>query len=271
MINTHHILKIKNSVPNKTAKLLNVTQSAVNSPNFPSFSQHNLKTSNIHSNFSCNFSNFAHNTSNFGHKASYFGHKTSNFGHKTSNFRQNASNFARNITNLSCNTSNIAFNSSICTLKPLNYTFCKPTVYISATSSTNFTRNYAKGKDKKKEKGKAKVQINETQMSELVNVENLKTQMQRAIDVLKDDFTKNLSLRSTSGSIESLIVNVDGEEHTLQELAQIVRKNPKMVVINMSVFPQAIPAVLQSLAKSGMNLNPQQEGTTLYVPVPKLV
>lgn len=64
-------------------------------------------------------------------------------------------------------------------------------------------------------------------------------------------------------------MNVDGTDHTLQELAQIVRKNPKTVVINMAVFPQAIPAALKAIANSGLNLNPQQEGTTLYVPVPK--
>lgn len=132
-------------------------------------------------------------------------------------------------------------------------------------------RNYAKSKDKKKEKGKGKVQINEAQMSELINVENFKTQMQKALENLKEDFVKNLSLRSTSGSIESLIVNVDGEEHSLQELAQIVRKNPKLVVVNMADFPQVIPAALKAIAKSGMNLNPQQEGTTLYIPVPKYI
>lgn len=37
----------------------------------------------------------------------------------------------------------------------------------------------------------------------------------------------------------------------------------------MSVFPQAIPAALQAISKSGLNLNPQQEGNTLYIPVPK--
>lgn len=65
------------------------------------------------------------------------------------------------------------------------------------------------------------------------------------------------------------MVNVDGTDHTLQELAQIVRKNPKTVVVNMAVFPQAIPDVVKAISSSGMNLNPQQEGTTLYIPVPK--
>lgn len=66
-----------------------------------------------------------------------------------------------------------------------------------------------------------------------------------------------------------LPINIDGNEHRLQEVAQIVRKNPKTIVINMSVFPQVIPTVLKAIEKSGMNLNPQQDGTTLFIPIPK--
>jgi ribosome recycling factor len=36
----------------------------------------------------------------------------------------------------------------------------------------------------------------------------------------------------------------------------------------MSSFPQAIPNVLQAIQVSGMNLNPQQDGTTIFIPVP---
>lgn len=93
--------------------------------------------------------------------------------------------------------------------------------------------------------------------------------MQKSVDSLKDDFIKNLSLRSTTGSIDALQVNLDGNEYTLQELAQIVRKNPNTVILNLATFPQAIPAVIKALSKSGMNLNPQQDGTTLFIPIPK--
>jgi ribosome recycling factor len=138
------------------------------------------------------------------------------------------------------------------------------------TSSVIPTRHYAKSKDKKKEKGKSKVAINESELSEALNVESLKNQMQKALDLLKNDFLKHLSVRTNAGSIEGLPIEFDGKTHTLQELAQIVRKNPKMLVVNMSVFPQAIPAALKAIEKSGMNLNPQQDGTTLYIPVPKV-
>ncbi|KAL1518292.1 hypothetical protein ABEB36_001934 [Hypothenemus hampei] len=131
-------------------------------------------------------------------------------------------------------------------------------------------RAYAKSKDKKKEKGKAKVVVNESEIAELINVDSLKDQMKKVLTQMEDDYVKHLSLRSTTGSIESIQVNVDGTDHTLQELAQIVRKNPKTIVIHFNNFPQVIPDALKALAKSGLNLNPQQEGTTLYIPIPKV-
>ncbi|ALC43292.1 CG4447 [Drosophila busckii] len=135
-------------------------------------------------------------------------------------------------------------------------------------------RGYAKGKDKKKEKGgkgkPAKVDINEQQLREIINLDNLNTQMQKSVAQMKDDFIKNLSLRSTSGAIDTLRIKVDGTEHELQELAQISRKNPKTIIVNMIAFPQTIPDVLRAIEKSGMNLNPQQDGTTLFIPIPKV-
>lgn len=146
--------------------------------------------------------------------------------------------------------------------------------YVPETVSLNFTRNYAKGKDKKKEKSSSKkpvkIEINEEQLKNIINIDSMNKQMQKSLDTMRDEFIKNLSLRSTTGSIEALKVKIDGKEHELQELAQITRKNPKTIIVNMIAFPQTIPTVLQAIQKSGMNLNPQQDGTTLFIPVPKL-
>ncbi|XP_060653817.1 ribosome-recycling factor, mitochondrial [Drosophila nasuta] len=136
------------------------------------------------------------------------------------------------------------------------------------------TRDYAKGKDRKKEKGgkgkPVKVEINEQQLRELINLDSLNAQMEKSVAQMKHDFIKNLSLRSTSGAIDTLRIKVDGAEHELQELAQISRKNPKTIIVNMIAFPQTIPDVLRAIEKSGMNLNPQQDGTTLFIPIPKV-
>lgn len=61
----------------------------------------------------------------------------------------------------------------------------------------------------------------------------------------------------------------EGERWPLQELATIGRKNPQLLVVDVSALPQALPAILKALRESGMGLNPQQEGTTLFISLPK--
>ncbi|KAF2897249.1 hypothetical protein ILUMI_08922 [Ignelater luminosus] len=178
---------------------------------------------------------------------------------------------ARNAKNLNRSTIHVPVVNHIfdCTIKRHLTSTTVPGLNVQPyVPSLQIVRNYAKNKDKRKEKGKAKIEINEAQLAEIINLDSLKTHMEKAVNTLKDDYIKHLSLRSTTGSIESIQVVVDGKEHALQELAQIVRKNPKTIVVNMAIFPQVIPAAIKAIAKSGMNLNPQQDGTTLYIPVP---
>lgn len=131
---------------------------------------------------------------------------------------------------------------------------------------------WAKAKDKgdkKKKVGKAQhIDLNE--VSEFVDTDKLMSKMDHSISELKNNFIKHLTLRSSAGSMEQIIVNFEGEEFMLQELVQIVRK-PKMVVLNVTTFPQALPQIIDALQNSGMNLNPQQDGTTLFIPIPKQV
>jgi len=74
-----------------------------------------------------------------------------------------------------------------------------------------------------------------------------------------------------TGALETLLVEFEGETYPLQELAQVGRKNPQLAVLNLSSLPDACQPVIKAIQASGMNLNPQQEGTTIYVPLPKLV
>lgn len=88
---------------------------------------------------------------------------------------------------------------------------------------------------------------------------------------LESQYKVNFSIDFSSGSVESLKVEFEEEEYVLQDLAQISRKNPKTLIINMSSFPQLIPVTMKALNESGMNVNPQQEGTTIIIPIPKWV
>ncbi len=54
-------------------------------------------------------------------------------------------------------------------------------------------------------------------------------------------------------------------------MADISKKDPKKIIIDSSSIPQATVAIMKTLQGSGnMNLNPQQEGTRIYVPIPKV-
>lgn len=154
-----------------------------------------------------------------------------------------------------------------------------PLINSGQTATCNvpyeLTRNYSKAKKLKeivKNKGSKAVHFHLTdeRMSEIVNTGAYTKKLDRAIATLEEEFIKTLSLRSTTGSVETISVKFEGEDHELQDIAQIVRKNPKTIVVNMSAFPQAIPATLKALQQSGMNLSPQQDGTTIFIPVPKV-
>ena len=56
----------------------------------------------------------------------------------------------------------------------------------------------------------------------------------------------------------------------MNEIASLSKKDPKKVIIDASAFPQAATNIMAAIRDSGMNLNPQQEGLTIYVPIPKV-
>jgi len=146
----------------------------------------------------------------------------------------------------------------------LNFSHC-----IEANGTRNFSISSILTKSKDRGEKKQKVQrIDYNELEQVVDVNKLTSQLDKAIEDLKDDFIQHLSIRSSIGAIEMLSIKFEGKDYTLQELAQISRK-PKLVVLNVSTFPQAIPDILKSLMKNQMKLNPQQDGTTIYVPISK--
>ncbi|XP_068206757.1 ribosome-recycling factor, mitochondrial [Palaemon carinicauda] len=131
-------------------------------------------------------------------------------------------------------------------------------------------RNYAKGKDKKGKGKQAKVHVSDEEMSEVINVTQLREQFANIVGKLKEEYIKNLTLRTSAGGIETLQVELEGDKYPLNEVAQVSRKSPQMLIINAAAFPQAAAGIVQAIRESGMNLNPQQEGTTIHVPLPKV-
>lgn len=85
---------------------------------------------------------------------------------------------------------------------------------------------------------------------------------------LKDQFGNNF--RSAS-AIDELPVEFEGQMYPLREVADISKRDPKRVIIDTSSIPQATLSIMKTLQeKKNLNLNPQQEGTRIYIPIPKV-
>ncbi|XP_076748618.1 mitochondrial ribosome recycling factor 1 [Xylocopa sonorina] len=130
------------------------------------------------------------------------------------------------------------------------------------------TNALPKSKDRYKEKNKV-VHVDLDEIAEFVKVDRMMSQFEHAIENFKQDMIKHLSLRTRVGSIEGLTLTFEGEEYNLEEVAEVSRKS-NMIILNVSEFPQMIPNILETLMKSQMNLNPQQEGTSIFIPLPKV-
>nr|XP_046231043.1 ribosome-recycling factor, mitochondrial [Scatophagus argus] len=133
------------------------------------------------------------------------------------------------------------------------------------------TRSYATKKAKAKAKGQsAKVNINSALVEDIICLDEVKENMAAVLNALKDDFTRNLSIRTSPGVLDHIVVTTQDGKFPLNQLGQISMKSPQLIMINMSSFPEATGAAIRALRESGMNLNPDADGTVIKVPIPKV-
>ncbi|XP_029470264.1 ribosome-recycling factor, mitochondrial isoform X2 [Rhinatrema bivittatum] len=134
------------------------------------------------------------------------------------------------------------------------------------------TRPLATKKSKAKGKGQveAKVNINTSLVEDIIDLEEVKKDMQAVMESLKEDFSKNLSIRSSPGALDHISVTTKDGKFPLNQLGQISVKSPQLLVINMAGFPENTAAAVKALRESRMNLNPEVDGTIIRVPVPKV-
>jgi len=99
--------------------------------------------------------------------------------------------------------------------------------------------------------------------------ESLWKELEGGLEKLKSYYMHQLNVRSST-SLDELPVILEGDTYPLYEIAAISKKDPKKLIIDASAFPQAAPNIMASIRESGMNLNPQQDGLTIFVPIPKV-
>lgn len=132
-------------------------------------------------------------------------------------------------------------------------------------------RFYATKKAKAKAKSQGtKLSINSALVEDIINLDEVKMDMNVAVDALKEDLKRNLSIRTSPGALDHIVVSTHDGKFPLNQLGQISMKSPQLIVVNMSSFPEATAAATRALRESSMNLNPEADGTVIKVPVPKV-
>ncbi|XP_053419583.1 ribosome-recycling factor, mitochondrial isoform X2 [Nycticebus coucang] len=81
---------------------------------------------------------------------------------------------------------------------------------------------------------------------------------------------RHFATKKAKGSLDHItVVTADGKL-ALNQISQISMKSPQLILVNMASFPECTAAAIKAIRESGMNLNPEVEGTLIQVPIPKV-
>lgn len=117
---------------------------------------------------------------------------------------------------------------------------------------TEQIRNYAKkAGSKDKNKGAKKLDYSDEELSQCIDLERFRGDLEEVISNLKNDFTANINIR-IGANIELLEVDVENETYVLKDIARITKKN-NLVSINCTDLPGMI-SFFGKLVNSNVNL-----------------
>ncbi|XP_072487926.1 ribosome-recycling factor, mitochondrial isoform X3 [Notamacropus eugenii] len=133
-------------------------------------------------------------------------------------------------------------------------------------------RHFATKKAKAKGKGhpQPRVNINASLVEDIIHLEEVHVEMKSVVEALKDNFNKNLNIRTSPGSLDHITVTTGDGKFALNQIGQISLKSPQLILVNMTNFPECTAAAIKAIRESGMNLNPEVDGTVIRVPIPKV-
>lgn len=141
--------------------------------------------------------------------------------------------------------------------------------FFRETPLSKFVKSQKSGAGKgKSAKGSTSI-LSYQEIMEVVDGEKLWEDLDKVVEDLKDNYIQQFNVRSST-SLDQLPVELEGDSYPLNELAAISKKDPKRLIIDVSSFPQAAQNVMKSIRDSGLNLNPQQDGLRIFVPIPKV-
>ncbi|NXS14032.1 RRFM protein, partial [Neodrepanis coruscans] len=100
------------------------------------------------------------------------------------------------------------------------------------------SRELATKKAKGKGQSQAKVSISAALVEDIINLEETNEDMQAVIEALKEDFSKNISVRTSPGALDHITVVTKDGKFPLNQLGQISQKSPQLILVNMANFPE---------------------------------
>ncbi len=96
-----------------------------------------------------------------------------------------------------------------------------------------------------------------------------KDKMGKAVDGLKQEFSRLRTGRATPALLDGVKVEYYGSLTPINQVANISVPDPKMIVIQ-PWDNNAIAAIEKGIIKSDLGLNPQSDGKVIRVPIPSL-
>ncbi|KAF7240986.1 Ribosome-recycling factor, mitochondrial [Varanus komodoensis] len=131
-------------------------------------------------------------------------------------------------------------------------------------------RHLATKKAKAKGKAQLRVNINPSLVEDIIDLEEVSEEMHSVVKALQEEFSKNVSIRTSPGALDHLTVQTKDGKFPLNQLAQVSVRSSQLIVVNMSSFPESTAAAIKAIRESGLNLNPEADGSIIRVPIPKV-
>lgn len=106
-------------------------------------------------------------------------------------------------------------------------------------------------------------------MSQSNLIAELKQKMEKSMKALQDELAKVRTGRASTAILEGIRVDYYGTPTPLQQIATLGVPEPRMITI-APWDPKIIPDIEKAILKSGIGLNPTNDGKLIRLPIPSL-
>jgi ribosome recycling factor len=101
------------------------------------------------------------------------------------------------------------------------------------------------------------------------DIKELRRRMEKALQVLKDEFNGLRTGRASVNMLEPVHVEAYGSRMPLNQVGSISVPEPRLLTVQVW-DASLVKAVEKAIREAGLGLNPQPEGNLIRVPVPQL-